>query len=78
MTVLSSVADMRVGTTSVLAAYRGDVPVWERPWTPLDLEPALRPGFNQATGEVDVNAAWTTALTRPTVLADDDVRAQVQ
>ena len=35
-------------------------------------------GFNAATGELDVNAQWTTAYTEPVVLAVDDVRAVVE
>lgn len=36
------------------------------------------PGRNAATGEVDVDAQWTTAYTDATVVADNDVRAVVE
>lgn len=36
------------------------------------------PGRNDATGEIDNNAQWTTAYTVPIVVADDDVRAYVE
>ena len=35
-------------------------------------------GFNAATGELDVDAQWTTAYTEPVVVAADDVRAVVE
>ena len=34
--------------------------------------------INQATGEIDENAQWTTAYTEAVVVADDDVRAYVE
>lgn len=36
------------------------------------------PNRNQATGEIDENAQWTTAYTEPVIVADDDVRAYVE
>jgi hypothetical protein len=36
------------------------------------------PNQNQATGEVDPDAQWTTAYTEAVVVAEDDVRAYVE
>jgi hypothetical protein len=36
------------------------------------------PNHNQATGEIDPDAQWTTAYTDATVVAVDDVRAYVE
>jgi hypothetical protein len=35
-------------------------------------------GNNAATGDLDVDAQWTTAYTEPVVVAADDVRAVVE
>lgn len=35
------------------------------------------PNHNAATGEIDLEAQWTTAYTNPVVVAEDDVRAFV-
>lgn len=36
------------------------------------------PGYNTLTGEIDVNAQWTTAYTQSVVVAENDVRAYVE
>ena len=36
------------------------------------------PNHNQATGEIDENAQWTTAYTEAVVVAEGDVRAYVE
>lgn len=36
------------------------------------------PNRNEATGEIDVDAQWTTAYTEPVEVAVDDLRAVVE